>query len=333
MINLNQVHYSPDSSTGKTPEELKKEELEQIKSKVSLIDPRNPNYEEVGLGIEITTKGFNGINLDHHKEGDTQETPSAIEQAYNLKEEEMPLEIKEGKKKMATVRPDLDSVGAMATILLKLENKEEKINKKLIEAIGILDRMGPGVFKKEGKELLELTEEEFEKVNKICKAASYNVLIKLRNLPLEEKVYFMKKLLTDEIDEKEIESLYEENEKDLEKAKKESKIEDIIDEEEKVKVVFIEGSNLRAMEIGYEHAPVIIAYNPQFKWPDGHITPKFTIARYDKYVKFDIKSFLEELKKKNPKWGGQENIIGSPQGEDPNISKEEMIELVKKYLG
>jgi len=333
MINLNQVHYSPDSSTEKTPEELKKEELEQIKSKVSLIDPRNPNYEEVGLGIEITTKGFNGINLDHHKEGDTQETPSAIEQAYNLKEEEMPLEIKEGKKKMATVRPDLDSVGAMATILLKLENKEEKINKKLIEAIGILDRMGPGVFKKEGKELLELTEEEFEKVNKICKAASYNVLIKLRSLPFEEKVYFMKKLLTDEIDEKEIESLYEENEKDLEKAKKESKIEDIIDEGGKVKAVFIEGSNLRAMEIGYEHAPVIIAYNPQFKWPDGHITPKFTIARYDKYVKFDIKGFLEELKKKNPKWGGQENIIGSPQGEDPNISKEEMIELVKKYLG
>ena len=336
MENFNQLHYSPDTGSGKSPEELEREkELAEIKSKVCLINPREPNYEEIGLGIEITTKGFEGLNLDHHKEVDTQETPSAIEQAYALDLKNIPQEVLEGKKKMATVRPDADSLGAIAVLILKEENVKNKdkevgknlINEKLVKAIGLLDRMGPAVFKDKGKEILKLNDdEEFQKINKLCRVAHY--VIGVKQLPLEEKVLFMKNLLKGEISSEEIEKIYEEDRNDLEKAKAESKIEIINDG----KAVFVESSAKRSMEIGYEYAPIVIAYNPNFKWPDGHITPKYSIARYDKYVKLDLKGLLEELRKRNPKWGGLENIIGSPQGEDPKIIPEEMKELVKKYI-
>jgi len=336
MANFNQIQYSPDSSGGgKSPEELEREkELEEIKSKVCLINSREPHYEDIGLGVEITTKGFEGINLDHHKEGDTQETPSAIEQALEFDLNNIPKEVLEGKKKMATVRPDSDAFGAIAVLMLreeneknKKENKEENvIDEKLVKAIGLLDRMGPGVFKNKGKEALGLNDEEFEKISKLCRVADYTVEIK--NLPLEEKVLFMKNLLKGKIFSEEIEKIYEEDRNDLEKARAESKIE-IINEG---KTVFIKSSAKRSMEIGYEYAPVVIAYNPNFKWPDGHLTPKYSIARYDKYVKFDLKGLLEELRKRNPKWGGLENIIGSPQGEDPEIKPEEMKQIIKKYI-
>jgi len=336
MPNFNQINYSPDvGGGGESPEELEREkELAEIKAKVCLINPREPNYEEVGLGVEITTKGFEGLNLDHHKEGDTQETPSAIEQAYALDLKNIPQEVLEGKKKMATVRPDADSLGAMAVLMLKEENVKNKkegqeknvIEEKLVKAIGLLDRMGPGVFKDKGKEILGLNDEEFKKIDKFCRAADY--FVEIKQLPLEEKVLFMKNLLKGKISSEEIEKIYEEDRNDLEKAKAESKIEIINDG----KAVFIESSAKRSMEIGYENAPIVIAYNPNFKWPDGHLTPKYSIARYDKYVKFDLKGLLEELRKRNPKWGGLENIIGSPQGEDPEIDPDEMKKIIKKYI-
>jgi len=336
MANFNQIQYSPDSSGGgKSPEELERgKELEEIKSKVCLINSREPHYEDIGLGVEITTKGFEGLNLDHHKEGDTQETPSAIEQVFKLDLEQIPQEVIVGKKKMATIRPDVDSLGAMAVLILRQENEKNKkegkeeniIDEELVKAIGLLDRMGPGVFKDKGKELLELNDEEFAKIDKLCRAADYYVEIK--NFPLEEKVLFMKSLLKGKIPLEEIEKIYEEDRNDLEKAKTESKTE-IINEG---KAVFIESSAKRSMEIGYENAPIVIAYNPNFKWPDGHITPKYSIARYDKYVKFDLKGLLEELRKRNPKWGGLENIIGSPQGENPEIKPEEMKKIIEKYI-
>ncbi|MDD5760834.1 MAG: hypothetical protein PHF45_02190 [Candidatus Pacebacteria bacterium] len=319
---MKEIYHSPDSiESEKSFEEIEKEKkLEEIKSEVSLINPREPNYEGVGLGIEITTKGFEGLNLDHHKEEDTQDTPSAIEQALVFDIHQLP----EGK--MATVRPDVDSCGAIAVLMLKKEGKEQEINHNLVKAIGLLDRMGPGVFKDESKDLLKLSDEEFGKINKALRAAQYKIMVE--RMPLAEGVFFMEKLLTDKVDPKEIENIYQKDEQDLSKARAESKIEVFNDN----KVVFIESLAKRSMEIGYENAPVVIAYNPAFKWPDGHATPKYSIARYDNHIKFDLEGLLKELKKRNPKWGGLENIIGSPQGEDPGISPEEMKKLVAKFI-
>lgn len=306
--------YSPD--IGSRADIQDKNELEKIKEQVRLIDPRNPNYEEISLGIEITTSGFEGLNLDHHGKGSTVETPSAIEQALAMKVEEIP------SGKIATIKPDPDSLGAMAVIMLKKEGKE--IDDKLVKTIGLLDRMGPAVFKDKGKDLLNVSEGEFEELSKKCRALYYWINVKNRNLPLEEKVLFMKKILTNQVSESEIEELYQENKKELERIKKESKVE-ILKEGE---IVFIESKHLRSMEIGYEFGKVVIAYNPEFRWPDGKITPKYTIARYDNHVDFDLRKLLERLQEINSKWGGGENIIGSPQGEDPQLTPEQIKNFV-----
>jgi hypothetical protein len=93
-----------------------------------------------------------------------------------------------------------------------------------------------------------------------------------------------------------------------------------------------------AMEIGYRYSDIVIAYNLKFKWSDGTETPKFTIARRDSNVRIDLKGLQEKLnefakgKGLRGSWGGQENIIGSPQNEDPQISVEELLEIVGKYL-
>lgn len=294
-------------------------EVKKLPREVVLIDPRNPNYEGVGIGVEITTKGFNGFNIDHHGSGYTSDSPSAIEQAMTIDLAALP----EGK--IATVRPDPDSVGAIAVILLRGEGKLP--DEKIIKAIGLADRKGPGVFKNEGAKLLGLSEEEFEKYKKIVAAARYKIVS--QRTPLNKSVEFMKALLMGEISEEEIKSLYEQDQEELEKARNTLKIELICDG----KVVVVQGESLRAFDIGYEHAQVVIAYNPEFKWPNGIITPKFTIARYDSNVDyFDINGLRQELQGRNPGWGGTENLIGSPQEQDPQISLEEIKEIVEKYI-
>jgi len=304
--------------------ELEKE-LAMVAKDVVLVNPRNPNFEGVVVGVEITVPGFEGINIDHHGPQDTSDTPSAIEKAFLFDISQIP----EGK--IATLRPDPDSVGAIAVLLLKKEGKMP--DERLVKAIGLLDRKGPAVFLNEGKALLGLSDEEFERVNKILSAASYKIMSKRPSLP--EAVLFMKKVLMGEVDEGELNSLYEESKKLLEEAERESRVNLYYDG----RIVFVESTNPKVMEIGYRHGDVVIAYNPQFKWPDGSVTSKFTVARRDSNIRWiDLNGLKDELNKiagergVKGKWGGQENIIGSPQNEDPKISVEELLEIIGKYL-
>ncbi|MCM8787156.1 MAG: hypothetical protein NC935_03790 [Candidatus Omnitrophica bacterium] len=296
----------------------------RVSELVTIINPSNPDYKEIGIGIEITTPGFTGLNLDHHGKDYNSDSPSAIERAMKLDLDSIKKNLESGKK-IATIRPDPDSVGAIAVILLKLEgiNPDEKI----IKAIGLADRKGPGVFKDNGAKLLGLSDDEFEKYKKIVAAARYKIVS--QKTPIEEAIEFMKNLLMVKISEDEIENLYKQDQKELEEARKNLEIELICNG----KVAVVKGNSPRAFDIGYEKAQVVIAYNPQFKWPTGQVTPKFTIARYDSNVDyFNIKGLLQELQQKDPDWGGTENLIGSPQGRDPGIFLEELEKIVTKYI-
>jgi hypothetical protein len=60
----------------KTSQETKPNiELEKIKDRVTLINSKNPNFEGLVIGVEITVSDFQGLNLDHHGPNDTSETP------------------------------------------------------------------------------------------------------------------------------------------------------------------------------------------------------------------------------------------------------------------
>ena len=64
------------------------------------------------------------------------------------------------------------------------------------------------------------------------------------------------------------------------------------------------------------------------------IAPKFkkyTVAQFEnRYV--DLSAVKEDLNEKESGWGGSPTIIGSPQGESSQLSKEEVAEIVAKHL-
>ena len=65
--------------------------------------------------------------------------------------------------------------------------------------------------------------------------------------------------------------------------------------------------------IGYRTAPVVIAINPEFIFQGGEKHRKVTIAQYraEYFDADELKAHLNELE---PGWGGSNTIIGSPQG-------------------
>ena len=101
---------------------------------------KNDAVFELGsvLGIEVTIPALAGRcdmgNIDHHGEGDTSETPSAIEQALAAK---LPAD----GTVLATVRCDADSVGAMAVLANRVAGRY--VDTDLVAAIGRFDRLGP----------------------------------------------------------------------------------------------------------------------------------------------------------------------------------------------
>lgn len=293
-------------------------ELESIKDLVMIVDPRKPNYQGVALGIEITTPDYHGLNLDHHGPGYTSESPAAIEQALTFNLDTLP----EGK--IATLRPDVDSAGAIAVLLLRKEGVEP--DHQIVKAIGLFDRKGIGIFKNKGKELLGVDDSTFENLLHYVFAARYKIVS--QRTPLPEAVLFMKRLLSGKIEKAEIDDLYQQDQKELEEALKTSQVYPFAGGQ----AVVVIGSHPRGFDIGYEIAPIVVAYNPEFKWPSGKITPKISIARYDSNVGLDIKGLRQALQKLDPEWGGPENLIASPQGKDPGISLEKIQQLVEQFI-
>lgn len=87
-------------------------------------------------------------------------------------------------------------------------------------------------------------------------------------------------------------------------------------------------SRLRsAMQIGYCHAPVVIAYNPKFRFPSGVTGLKFTIAQYEA-GHIDLGKVKASLNALEFGWGGSPTIVGSPWGEPSVLEIEQVVEIV-----
>ncbi len=86
---LSEADRSVSENNTPSPTTQAMELLDEKLSKCSFtpvqLDPRpNAQNPEVHFGVEITIPGYENItNLDHHRPGDTNETPSSAEQALN----------------------------------------------------------------------------------------------------------------------------------------------------------------------------------------------------------------------------------------------------------
>jgi hypothetical protein len=286
------------------------------------LDPRpgaeNPPYD---FGIEITDPRLvrqGVVNLDHHGEGSTAEDPAACEQALTSP---LPPE----RALIATVRPDMDSMTAMA--VLRLRARGIAFDENLVHAVGLVDRYGPRVASDHPE--LSSARDTVVAIARVAVDASK---------PLEERVRFIEQCLQGTIDREEVQRLVAEREREYEEARKAAKVEEIIPG----KLVFVESTHRLATSIGYEHAPVVIAYNPAMPilerqedgsmWPSGKTYQKYTVCRWDSNVPVNLEAALKELKEREEGWGGRGDIFGSPQNQDTKLTKEEIIEVVRKYV-
>jgi|GEM_PF-2246725 len=296
-------------------------ELENNSFEYLTLDPKSETIPAYDLGIEITIPKLakDRVNLDpQHGPSGNPET-SAIEEAMNYDLTKL-----EDRAKIATVRPDADSVGAMA--VLELRKAEIEFDENLVKTIGRVDALGIKRAKTEYPEI-EVRQKELSYANVKC----------FEKLPLAEKVIAMKKLLTNKVEWQEIEKAWSEIQAKKETAKQRLTIKPLLEDY----AVMIEGNHPMAFDLGYENAGIVAAFNPNFKRPwieNDTESQKWTIARYSEKEPIDIKGLsvkLNELEKEyngTGSWGGPANLIASPQGDTSKIPFEEIVKTIKQFI-
>lgn len=268
------------------------------------------------LGIEVTIPDIavrlgRQFNLDHHGPGDTAETASACEQA-------LACELPPLGATLVTVRPDADSVTAMAVIeaisQIGYGLSAERDYVPLVKEIGRFDRLGPSAGKPSAV------------VSAIArKAADFK-------LPLEARVKWVFEILTGDNKEAEVAELVSAHDRELTEARFASEVTLRADG----RIVTVVSTHRFATTLGYEMASVVIAQNPamavDFKDASKGVYNKFTVCRYDSHVKCDLPAALKELQALEPGWGGRGDIFGSPQGVSSALTLDQVLEVVARHL-
>jgi hypothetical protein len=78
-------------------------------------------------------------------------------------------------------------------------------------------------------------------------------------------------------------------------------------------------------------APVVVAFNPRFRFRDGAIGPKFTVAQYCA-GHADLDAAATSLSRLEQGWGGSATIKGSPQGRPSRLSRDTVASAVEAAL-
>lgn len=273
------------------------------------LDPSSRINVKFDYGVEVTDPRLlkGQPNLDHHGPGATSETPSAAEQALALPADKMP---KPGSI-LATIRPDTDSITAMAVLANRLEGRP--VAEALVREIGRLDRGLPP------SELYadRTMRDKIDAIRRKSRAPD----------PLHKKVFLVKDILDDSVNMDYVRHLAERQRmtaRDVhERLDRELVPETVVPD----KVVFVKSDNRMAMGHGYRYAPVVI-----LEQENAHFR-RFSVGVHDgspldKYFPRAIK----ELQSIEPGWGGRSSIFGSPQDRDTALSAQQVIDVVKRYV-
>lgn len=86
--------------------------------------------------------------------------------------------------------------------------------------------------------------------------------------------------------------------------------------------VIVESTHKDAIRLGYCVAPVVIAINPAFRFAGGEPHRKITVAKFNSAQQADLVTLAKRL---GSGWGGTDTIIGSPQGEHCETTTSEIV--------
>jgi len=290
------------------------------------LDPRktseeNPTFD---LGVEITIPALAGNkpNLDHH--GVLEANSCASMQALDCS-------LPEEGATLATLRPDLDSVTAMAVITarkLGVGFRDDILG--LVHDLERIDLEGPSAFEK----IVPASRQVLREMGLVAADVKLDLQTRVRTL-----VQF---LSSDQVPtvlpENYILSLIQKDDEELEIARASSSLELL----EEGRAVFVKSTHRHATRLGYELSPVVIAMNPAqpllARQEDGTMKPteesyvKYTICRYSDQVPGRFEEMMQEFQRLEKGWGGRTSIFGSPQNQSSTLTQEEVIAVVLKYL-
>lgn len=255
------------------------------------------------LGIEVTDNEI--ANLMHYSI-DPQHSSSKItslEYVLNYRDDLKNIVNSFDKIFMCTIKPDIDSIGAMALFTLILNEKFE-INNDIVlrlKAIAQSDRHGRLNWK-EREDFLQ-----FENYNVYGLPTGLFYMTSVRKLRTEIKVQKMIQFLNQGTFNQ-LEEFNRAVKKNNTNSTKNTDLTIIIPK----KLCLVKSSYRGALSYGYKHCPVVIAINDNYIF--GKSNPifgrKITIGQYnDKYI--DLVGLCKEFVKLEEGWGGSETVIGS----------------------
>lgn len=232
---------------------------------------------------------------------------------------------------LATIRPDVDSVGAMAIFSLLSEGVDLAPATTRINLIATSDKFARGGW--QGVKALPTRNNPWDEG--LATAESSRPLAAIAaavadfKVPLADRVSTMKQWLLTGEEPEQYRVQVEKERLDMIAALESGAIKYETRAGEKIAVV--ESTHRAATSVGYSLAPVVVALNPSFKQGPGEPYKKFTICAFE--AKFaDIKSVLAELATTEAGWGGSPTIGGSPQGVSSTLTIDQVVTVVKRHL-
>ncbi|MEI6650446.1 MAG: hypothetical protein WCL23_03375 [Candidatus Moraniibacteriota bacterium] len=274
-------------------------------------------------GIEVTVPALAArciANLDpQHTGGDA--STAAVEAALTV---ELPTD----DATLATVRADLDAVGAMAVFALRAEGVTlSPETEARIRSVAAADAFARGNWP--GAQPLPTRENPWPasgSAEGTRDLAAMAAAVADFKVPIVERVAAMTQwLLTGEESE---------GYRDQVERERLGLIAAIEAGEVKITrfnlITAVETTHRAATMIGYLSAPVVVALNPAFKLGGGEPHRKFTVCQYAAgYV--DLKSVAAELASFEAGWGGSPTIIGSPQGVGSTLTIDDVVMMVERH--
>lgn len=257
----------------------------------------------------------------------------------------------------ATVRPDLDSLGAMAIALVlhecqdggSLEELRDRVPQEVfdrVEAVHESDTHAaapewapqPGFWTgspdipfdrgevEDGSWSPRMTDAGLDAIRAADDGifAAMHPAVADRTVPLETRVRWMKRWLESGVEPDGYrEVTRSDSEKILTALKDGSTRVRVFDLRGKKapRFAIVESKLPSATGIGYTVAPVLICYNPEFPFSTGEVGLKYSVCQYASGYA-DLGEFKRALGALEPGWGGSPTFVGSPQGTPSALSLE-----------
>lgn len=299
-----------------------------------------PYYPRV-YGIEVTVPSLAArcvTNIDPQHTGGNAEV-AAIEVALTC-------ELPPDGAMLATVRPDLDSVGAMAIMAMRADGRRESL-------MIMSDDGYPMAYSQEGNRFdvrirMVADADKFARgdwpgprplptvanpwpaggsAESTQPLAAMAAAVADFKVPLDQRVSLMEAWLLMGEEPAQYRAQVERERADLVSALER----DEIKAETKNGLAVVETTHRAATLVGYCLAPVVVALNPAFRLSGGDPHRKFTVCQF-KTGHCDLKAATADLQALETGWGGSPTIIGSPQGVSSALTLERVTEVVARHL-